>query len=233
MAESSLENGKRGWIDGLSRGIPPGFPDEILGAIEEAWRSLARSYQRGQLPPASLDTIEARLEGLESFHDIRGFSLLDAWEVIGRAPPFVLCIATRLVPATEGLDNQLVARHECRIVGLFELQEAAGSAMIRPESLRDSVSELFRPRELDFPDNLGFCRAYYVMASDEEAFRHGLPRSIISHLGGKEDLFIELHERNMVVFWDAVVGEVSVVEACDFLAPISTIVTPKVHSPYR
>jgi hypothetical protein len=221
------------WRDNLANEIPVELDGELLGAVEQAWGAVDRDYRPEQLSAEGLEQLRERLSTFDSFADPEAACLLDAWRVRGERPPFLLCLVTRAYTSQEGRAVTPVIHHECRMLGLFELGADAGQAVISPESLGETLLELFRKREVDFPESQEFCGRYYVQSDDEAALRAALPKALLDHLGRRRDLFIEVVGRSMLALWSTVVGPEAALEACDFFSRVAARLLPPERGPYR
>jgi hypothetical protein len=221
------------WRDNLANEIPVELDGELLGSVEESWSALDGAYQREQLSAEALEQLRERLSTFDSLADPESAFLLDAWRVQGEHSPFLLCLVTRQWASQEGRSMTTVIHHECRMIGLFELGAEAGQAVMSPESLGDKILELFRRREVDFPESPEFCSRYYVLSNDEAGLRAALPKALLDHLGSRRDLFIEVVGRYMLMPWSTVVGPEAVLEACDFYSHVAARLQPTDRGPYR
>lgn len=221
------------WRDNLAKEIPIEIPGELLDIVEEAWAELEEEVGRVQYPAEKLEVVRERLLRFDSCADTSSYHLFDVWQVYGEGPPFELCLFARPYTVPEGRAMTPVTRYECRMLGLLELGEDVGRVLIRPESIGDKILELFRRREVDFPECPDFCGSYYVLATDEAALREGLPGAALEHLGSRKDLFIEIVERDMLLLWSEVIGAKSVLEATGFFSALALALAPTSASPYR
>jgi hypothetical protein len=221
------------WRDNLAQEIPIELPGALIDTVEAAWDALEDEVSRVQHSAEKLETLGASLRRFDSFADQDSSHLLDVWQVFGEGPPFELCLVTRPYMVPEGRAMTLVTRYECRMLGFFELGSAVGRALIRPESIGDKLLEIFRRREVDFPECPDFCGSYYVLASDEAALREGFPQPLLEHLGSRKDLFIEIVERHMLVLWPSVVSSDSVRESVGYFTGLALALAPMSSGPYR
>jgi hypothetical protein len=221
------------WRDNVANELPIEIPGTLIEDIEEAWAALADDYGRLQSSAHKLEELNERFRRFDSFADSESIIFIDVWQVHGEGPPFELCLVVRPYTSPEGRAMTPMTRYECRMLGLLELASDAGRALIRPESIGDTLLELFRRREVDFPECPDFCGSYYVLASAESALREVLPQAALDLLGSRKDLFIEIVERDLLLLWPSVIRAQSVMEAADFLTDLALALAPASSGPYR
>ncbi|MFT5823751.1 MAG: hypothetical protein ACI8ZM_005014 [Crocinitomix sp.] len=74
---------------------------------------------------------------------------------------------------------------------IFKHSTDLGHVIIRPETLADKVSELFKPVEIDFKSHKKFSFKYFVMADNEALTRKEIPDELLTFLNTKKGLSIE------------------------------------------
>ena len=70
---------------------------------------------------------------------------------------------------------------------------------IRPEKLADKINEMFKPVELDFPDNKEFSKGYYVLTDNKDMATEFLSSDVLDALIYRKDLYINFKDRYLTV----------------------------------
>lgn len=80
--------------------------------------------------------------------------------------------------------------------GHIKLNKDYGTALIRPETIADKISEVFTPIEIDFDSHPTFSYKYFVVSKDSEKFTKTISKKLLDFLSKTSGLEIEFQNRN-------------------------------------
>ena len=101
------------------------------------------------------------------------------------------------------------------LVGHLELNKDFGISLIRPESIKDKVLEMFLPVEIDFAEAPEFSSKYYVLSNDKEKFINSVSPTLMRYLLDVEGLEIEFRNRECLFRFEGVIDEEKSLLLCE------------------
>lgn len=163
--------------------------------------------------------VKKAMEGFETFNGYPLVVLFDSYS-INHVKPFKLLVVTtssrtqRMVSQYQ-INSETVVEHE--FVGLIRLKQSFPDTYIRPETIGDKINELIKPVEIDFKEHIIFSNKYYVLSSDEEAFRRRVNVEFLDAIAAYDGLEIEIRGNHLLVRTRSRISQKSAYKIVNFL----------------
>jgi hypothetical protein len=134
---------------------------------------------------------------------------------------FVSFIETHAAYSTR---SGTASAHYLQAYVFVKLSRQYGHLVIKKETLRDKLSELFQPLEIDFEDDKQFSRQFYVLAKDKDKALQLITQNFRDELRKiRTDVYIEVVNDVMMVGNKKGAAHQSLFELLDFGYKISCI----------
>ena len=85
---------------------------------------------------------------------------------------------------------------------LLELPRPVQRIWIRPETMRDKLTEFFNPREIDLAEHREFSSRYYLLAEQPDEIERQFPRAFWTAVARHDGLLIKAYHSHMFVAQD-------------------------------
>jgi hypothetical protein len=138
---------------------------------------------------------------LELFHLLKGYDSVREYRTVrithGPNPTCVSFIKAQFVYSTK---SGPATRTSMQAYVFVTLSRDYGHLVIKKETLRDKLNELFQPLELDFEDDKQFSRRFYVLAKDKEKALYLITQDLRDELKKmRPDVYIEVINNVMMI----------------------------------
>ena len=122
--------------------------------------------------------------------------LLNAWKVIQDNNSFYLCnVAYETTISIRGqYSSYSSTQKHSYFYGFLKPGKSFGRSLIRPETLQDKISEVFKNHEIDFKENKEFSSKYFCESLDREKFVRNLSPRLMDYLCTLDYLEIEFND---------------------------------------
>lgn len=201
-----------------------------LGRREEellqlCWDELHEGFRPVQESEEAVEQLSSLLLDFDMLKGYEALTLFDAWAIhSGRASAslfFFKIEGTVEHGGRTGVHKSHVV--ELRMASFVRLAADFGRVLLRPETLADKIVELFRSREVDFPQHEDFSRRYYVLATDEAKLETSVSWEMLDLINSQDGIVIEINGRRLVAsLWGQPTPD-SVVQLAEFSCRLSEI----------
>jgi hypothetical protein len=106
---------------------------------------------------------------------------------------------------------------------LFQHTTDLGHTLIRPETIADKISELFKPIEIDFKKHKKFSFKYYVTTEDSDLVKKNMPYALLDYLKSKKGISIEFMNDWCLVRNDKVISTKNGLDLCQIAFEVKAI----------
>jgi hypothetical protein len=152
------------------------------------------------------------LEGYNKIYFYKLYELLDLKDI------------TRLsvvkVKWTEPDGRYFVEKSDLQLVGIKKLESTYGHLFIRPETIEDKVSELFKRTEIDYRDFPKFSSRYFFTSNNEVLAHNFATNARLTLIEKQNEIFIEVSEDLLIAKFLRKINQSDVESMIDFLAKI-------------
>jgi len=191
------------------------------------FRSSKSSKEQQRLCQHSLENIfaqfgnsETSIVTIEKFAmaaDARHLHTIFSWRIGNKLNAFTLTLVEygiEYINARRTIASGATEYH-LYLVGHLELNKDFGISLIRPESIKDKVLEMFLPVEIDFAEAPEFSSKYYVLSNDKEKFINSVSPTLMRYLLDVEGLEIEFRNRECLFRFEGVIDEEKSLLLCE------------------
>lgn len=192
------------------------YLSENSQASEEIQASCVESLQRIRHFFSIQDAVKPDLSGFYSIVSKQHPVHFTTWTIGNNRNNFDLCLIEYELSYYSGGHRTLGVKTEAHLYffGLLRLKRDYGTALIRPETLRDKINEWGNPVELDIPEHPQFSRKYYVLAKEKEHFANHLSPELLDFIEQTNELQLEFNGNRCLFRLPSAVQEESSLELC-------------------
>ncbi len=137
------------------------------------------------------------LKNFELINNKRDYQFKNCWKVFDSISQFKLCLISysntfEVVNSATG--GHMAEESNNYFVGFLKLNKDFGHTLIRPETFKDKINEIFNPVEIDFNEYKKFSRRYYVISNNETILKSWISYEFVKCLEEINNFSIELYK---------------------------------------
>jgi len=180
--------------------LQPSF-EEDWSTINAAFEVLAKGYKIYRLSEQEKQVLEQQLKAFSLLKNYISVSFVDALLLEKDSVRFNLVLLK--INSEVSIKNRYHIKKENTVeyefIGILNLNQSFGHVIIRPETFKDKISELFNKVDIDFDDESEFSKKYFVSASDENTVIEKFPRAILHLVGKQSGMHLEIIHSQLVI----------------------------------